>query len=530
MRFNVMKELVKKYKADLLFLLLLLLISLLYNYHNILFHHPYSIHQWRQADCLSITMNYFRENRNFFEPAIHWLGGKDGKTVSECPIIYFTVAQLWKVFGYHEFIFRLLNLLIVFTGLFSLYKLIKSLISETFWSYAITFLLFTSPILVYYSNNFTADAPAFGLALTACFLFWKGYNQPRKLLYYLSFLFFLLAGLIKISSLIIFFAILTIHFYSFLFSKKDKNWVFRWYALIPYLIVLAMIFAWYRFALHYNQQNLSGVFLTGIYPVWGVDSAMRKAIWLSFRCDLVPAYFNERTIYLTLALFVAQFFFFRKVNRVLFFITLLVFIGVVSYMLLFYQAFTVHDYYLTNLLILMPLPFITIIEMMKRNYPRIFRMLPLKIIVSIGLLYLVYKTSVINRMKYSTDDWIVKTNYVVDKGRIDYWSGFHSDYTKHMKAFETITPYLRNIGLQRTDTVLSLSDGSFNITLYFMDQKGFSGFGYVNMTFEEKMKTYMNNGVKYLIIDSVLNKEEYLKPYLKSKIGEYQNIDIYALK
>jgi 4-amino-4-deoxy-L-arabinose transferase-like glycosyltransferase len=511
-----MKEFLKKNKADILFVFLLLLVSLLYNYHNILFHHPYSIHQWRQADCLSITMNYYQENRNFFEPAIHWLGGKDGKTVSECPLIYFTVAQLWKVFGHHEFIFRLLNLLIVFTGLFSLYKLIKGLISDTFWSYTITLLLFTSPILVYYSNNFTADAPAFGLALIGCYLYWKGYDQQKKVLFYLSFLFFLLGGLIKVSSLIVFIAILTIHFYSFLFTKKDKNWFFRWYALIPYVIVLVVIYAWYRFALHYNQQNLSGVFLTGIYPIWGVDVPMRKAIWLSFRYDLVPAYFNQKTIYLALVLFVAQFFFLRKLNRVLFFITVLVFIGVISYMLLFYQAFTVHDYYLTNLLILMPLPFITIIEMLKRNYPRIFSMLPLKIIVSIGLLYLVYKTSVINRMKYSTDDWIVKTNCVVDKARTDYWSGFHSDYAKHMKAFESITPYLRSIGLKRTDPVLSLSDGSFNISLYLMDQKGFTSFGYINMTFDEKIKTYKNNGVKYLIIDSVLNKEEYLQPYLKS--------------
>ena len=519
-----------KYKSNILFLFLLLTVSLLYNYQNILFHRPYSIHQWRQADCLSITMNYYQENRNFFEPAIHWVGEKDGKTVSECPLIYYSVAQLWQVFGYHEFIFRLLNLLIVFSGLFCLYKLIQGLIEDTFWSLTITFLLFTSPILAYYSNNFTADAPAFGFALIGCYFIWKGLEQQKKGWYYLSFLFFLLGSLLKISSLIIFIAILSIHLYLVLFSKKEKKWFYKWYALIPYLIVLSVLFAWYNFAIHYNQKNLGGVFLTGIYPIWDIDAHLRKNIWLIFRRDLLPAYFNVKMLYLTLSLFIVQFFFYRKLNRVLFFMSILVFIGVVSYMLLFYQAFALHDYYLTNLLIFIPLPFIIMLEMLKRNYPGILNKLPVKVLVFCVLLLLIYKTSVINRMKYSTDDWIVKTNFWVNKGTINYWAGFHRDYSNHFKAFETITPYLRSIGLKRTDRVLSQSDGSFNMSLYFMDQKGFTAFGYPDWTFDEKMEFYRNNGVKFLIIDSILNKENYLKPYINSKIGEYQNISIFTLK
>ena len=193
-------------KPNLIFFALLLAVSLFYNYPSILSSRPYSIHQWRQSDCLSITMNYYKENTGFFEPAVHWVGAKDGKTVSECPLIYYSVAQLWKVFGYHEFIFRLLNILIVFTGLFCLFKLIQGIISDNFWSYIVAFLLFASPILVFYTNNFMADAPAFALALIGCCLMGKSYRQQKKAWYYLAFVFFLLGGLIKISSLIIFVA------------------------------------------------------------------------------------------------------------------------------------------------------------------------------------------------------------------------------------------------------------------------------------------------------------------------------------
>jgi len=152
------KSYLKKNKSNFVFIFLLFLIALLYGYPQILKSRPYSIHQWRQADCLSISMNYYKEGHNFFEPAIYWLGdGKEGKTVSECPIIYYSVAQLWKAFGYHEYIFRLVNILIVFLGLFCLFRLITGILSDAFWAIIITLLLFASPILVFYTNNFTAE-------------------------------------------------------------------------------------------------------------------------------------------------------------------------------------------------------------------------------------------------------------------------------------------------------------------------------------------------------------------------------------
>jgi len=50
---------------------------------RIFFKRPQSIHQWRQCDCLSITMNYFQDNNSFFEPSIHHLANDGtGKTIS----------------------------------------------------------------------------------------------------------------------------------------------------------------------------------------------------------------------------------------------------------------------------------------------------------------------------------------------------------------------------------------------------------------------------------------------------------------
>ena len=133
-----MKQKLSAYKPQLyqwVFIALLLFVSFLYSYHQTLSLRPQSIHQWRQCDCLSITMNYYMEDRNFLEPSIHRIGECDnGKTISEFPIIYYTVAQLWKVFGYHEWISRLVNCLFLFAGLFALFKLCEDILQHSVWA------------------------------------------------------------------------------------------------------------------------------------------------------------------------------------------------------------------------------------------------------------------------------------------------------------------------------------------------------------------------------------------------------------
>lgn len=529
---NGISKKIKKNKYNILFFILLLAASLLYSYPQILSYRPYSIHQWRQCDCLSITKSYYNEKRSFFEPAVYWLGdGKEGKTVSEFPIIYFTVAKLWKIFGYHEYIFRLVNILIVFTGLFCLFRLAIDILKDGFWALFTTFLLFTSPILAYYTNNFLADAPAFGLALTGLYFYWKGVSKQNRVAYFISFVFFLLAGLIKISSLLSFCALLLIHIYLIITNKNENWWYYKLKYLIPYFILSGIVLVWVRYVVSYNSVNNSGIFLTDIYPIWKLDGEKIRYIWYCLRHELLPAYFNKKALLIVLALFIWGICMYKKANKNLLLFTSLVFAGVVTYSLLFFQAFTVHDYYLTNLLIFIPFPVIMALELLKRNYNTLFNKRILKAAALVLLLILTYETTAITRMKYSMSDKIVKTNIVIGTARTEYWKWYHWDYNNHMKAYETITPYLREIGIKNDDRVLSLPDNSINISLYLMDQKGFTGFGFGNLEVDKRIEMYKRNGVKYMVADtSFINKEQSFNPYIESKIGTYMNLNIYRLK
>ena len=107
-----------KYK-NLIFILLFILVSFLYKLQVSIKYAPSSIHQWRQADALSITKNYFEEGMHFFEAKIHFQGSIEGKAIGEFPIIYYINASIWKITGQNYITVRLLNLCIVFLGLFS---------------------------------------------------------------------------------------------------------------------------------------------------------------------------------------------------------------------------------------------------------------------------------------------------------------------------------------------------------------------------------------------------------------------------
>ena len=144
--------------TTILFIGALALIAVFYNYQDIVFKRPQSVHKWRQSDCASIALNYYQDGMNLRHSETHNLtsdGGTSGKSLtSEVPILYFSVAALYNLFGYHDFIYRIFNTLLFFLGLFFLFRLMRFILNDTFWSISLALLVFTAPVLVYYGNNF----------------------------------------------------------------------------------------------------------------------------------------------------------------------------------------------------------------------------------------------------------------------------------------------------------------------------------------------------------------------------------------
>lgn len=501
-----------KYSAWI-FLVLLFVLGAVYDYQHILFLSPQSLHQWRQCDCLSLTLNYYQDHNLFFSPAVHHLG-KDGtgKTVSDFPLLYFSVARLWMVFGKHEFIMRLLNLLLFFVGMTSLFKITERVLNDSFMAIVSTSLLFTSPLLVYYANNFLMDVPALSIALVGLYFFTRFYFSQQNKFLFLFALCFALAGLLKISSTISLIAISGLFFLETIGLKiKVEGKIFNQplKQFFAFVAVITVLLAWYLYAQGYNEKYNSGNFLLGILPVWDfthqqitemIDAISENAKW---------AYFLFETQLLFVLMFALTLIFFKKTNKTLLLLTLFIAFGLVAFMVLFFQALG-HDYYMTNMLILAPFIMLTFFHTLKSVNPKVYYSAIFR------LLFIVFLVHNVNFAQRRMAD------------RYDPQGWQNANYTKKIKVFEEIAPYLRSIGIRKEDKVISLSDNSINITLYLMNQKGWTNYGLNADSTGIKEKIRM--GAKYLIIyDMETYRNQTLKPFLGRKIGKYKNADIYRL-
>jgi len=521
--------------STLVFFICLLAMALLFNYHKIIRLKPTSIHQWRQADCWSFTLNYYEEHLNFFKPTLHFIGKSGtGNASGEFPIIYYTVAQIWKLTGPKAWIFRGLNILIVFLGLFALFRLFEKILKDSLWAIMLTLLMFTSPILVFYTNNFIADAPALGFSFMGAYFFCDFYETRSLKKLYIACFFFLFGALLKITAAMLFISILLIFAIELLrihsFKNNEKLFNKPLKQGLPLLLVIVITYLWYAYSAYYNTRYNGEYFLLGILPVWDMDYPLINEIERILNENLAYQFFNTSVITMIIALFAWLVVFRKKANALLLTITGLMIAGGLLYLVLWFRVFDVHDYYLLNLLIIVVAVLACFFLYVKQNHSSLLQSRGLKIVFFIFLCYNIYYAKVKNDIKYERriEKW--EYSFLNRSNELEYWRWLHWYNETYIKAFESITPYLRSLGIARTDRVISINDHSPNISLSLMDQKGITDFG-KSITEAEQINAEIQRGAKYLIINNPdYYQKEFIKPFLQHKIGTYMNIDIFDLQ
>ena len=499
----------------LLFILLMLALSVFYNYHEIISLRPQSIHQWRQTDCLSFTTNYYHGN-SFFQPSVHNLGDDgSGKTASDFPLIYYMVGQLWKIFGPGEYMYRLLVIILSFTGLFALFKSTERILKDSLWALSIVLILFTSSTLVYYTNNFLMNVPAFAFALGGWYFFLLFYRKEQNKYLYFSMILFGIGGLLKTPSTISYIAISGVFLLEWLniyrFKEAEKIFKTPLKQFIPFLIPLVLIVPWYIYAQSYNKEYIEGFFLIGTLPAFGILNEDLQRIFTAVRLHLKGNYFSHgMNIFLFLSyLFVL--FHYKKINKFLLAIIILLSIGLICFVTLFTGALEHHDYYIINMLILVPFILLTLFLIIKKNYVRFFHSPLLRLAFLIFIIHNIGLTNNRIEERYSEHFWM------------------NENRTKHTYVFENLAPYLDSIGIKKDDKVLCVPDLSINITLYLIDQHGWTSFGNT-LSDSLKISDRINMGAKYLIYyDETEKLLENFEPFLGAQIGQLDHVRIFEL-
>jgi len=507
-------------------------LSWFYGLFNTMDRGPYSRHAWRQSDCLSITQNYYDRDAPFLEPEIHWLGeNQDSKTISEFPIIYYTVAQIWKASGKHYWIYRLLDYLIFVIGLLYLFKLSRRLIHDRFWSLFVPLLFFTSPVIAYYANNFIMNVNALALAFVGMYHFFEHAKNGRHRSLVFGCLIFALAGLFKITALLFFVAYAGYLFFKVIRNKEGINGLKQF---MPFIGTILVIVVWYNYAQGYNSEHTSVVFLQGILPIWELSSEDIANNWRLLHAELAPLVIHPITLIVSIGLFVIALI--RKSGRGSIQMQLagLLLIGIIAYFVLFFQVFNQHEYYMINLLIILPVIWIGFFKIFSES--RLLHSWWMKTIGVLFIAFLAYSCAVQTRIKYSVSEKWVAESPLIDEETFGNWNWFHWDYGETNKHLENIEPYLEEIGITKNDTVLSIPDPSINISLYLMNRKGYTNFWYMEkpenreLVGKDRLLKPIEWGAKYIIVNNRAFWNDTNNRYLlQDSIGTFGNTRIYRV-
>lgn len=86
------------------------------------------VDSWRECDVASIARNFSRDGLNILEPRIDWRGDGPGLVESEFPIFPWLVALLYRVFGQHDILGRLVALTFSLAGMATAIALARRLL------------------------------------------------------------------------------------------------------------------------------------------------------------------------------------------------------------------------------------------------------------------------------------------------------------------------------------------------------------------------------------------------------------------
>lgn len=492
---------------------------------------PFSQHSYRQGDSYAFALNYYYEHNKFFEPSVLCvIENLGGKTVSEFPGLYYLTAQIWKFTGVTPFVLRLLDLAILFLGLFYLYKLSFEILKDHFWAALVSLLMFSSPLLGYYGFNFLPNIPALGFALIGTYYYYKYSTSSNVWFLVISSILFALGGLLKISSLFAFLAINAVFFIQNILKIKQKRKAIL-LQLGSIVFVFAIVSSWYYFSRYYNLTHLGGLFQNGIIPIWKLSSDHIQSIMDKVYTNTIIYFFNPIALIVLITLFFTSVVLWKKTNKTLLLMTCVLLFGVTVFILLFFEGMDYHEYFLIDATVIIPAITITFLTTLKGSYINLYNSKSFKIFSTILVLLALNYNMVMTRTHYNPYDKMVTRNIPLPTRVQNDWKYVYYDWEIHRKKYDGIIPYIRSLGIKFEDKVISIPDESPNRTLALLNQKGFTDFHYsVNYQGTKITERKIELGAKYMIVEGEENlHREDVAPFIKNQIGEFNGIKIFKL-
>jgi 4-amino-4-deoxy-L-arabinose transferase-like glycosyltransferase len=192
---------------------------------------------WRECDYASIARNYYREGMNLFYPRIDWRGDGPGYAEMEFPVLPWSIAILYKTFGYNEILGRILTYLISLMTLIAFFCLARYLLDNLSSLVASVFFAF-NPLSIRVSDALQPEGLTLFFYILAVYLFIRWLYEDRRIWYWSAILATAAAILAKLPSIHIgiLFLVLLLSQKGIKSLKKPKIWIFGLLSVLPALL------------------------------------------------------------------------------------------------------------------------------------------------------------------------------------------------------------------------------------------------------------------------------------------------------
>ncbi len=456
-------------------LLLIVLLHFSIGIQDILFLHPQSIHQWAQCDRASVAWNFYKDGLDIFHPRVSNVDNGTGISGMEFPLINFLAAILYKIFGFHEFFYRLISLIIYSTGLVYAFKIAQYWLKNFWYSSAVMVLFGSSALLGFYAANFLPEPSSLSFSLIAWNQLLMYVEERKSKRIYIAFAFLMMACLIKLSSFVNVPAMIVL--VSCISEREEKK---KYLYLFSGMLLLTVIVAagWYIYAARLSDNEHSAVFM--------LRSARAKnweefsSIWEEFRKIWFYRIYND---YLLSAMFIsliAGVVVQRARQNKLPLIFVVMSAGAMTFIYMMWAQLNHHDYYMIPLYGMFLFGLIATVQLI-RLIPGKLPVVLFVICFTVVLFYHLKTTVVHQRSAYDNTDW-------------------KYGWTQFDRYFD-FNDYLKSKGVAEREKIISVYDHTPDISLYLMEHKG------VTVSFKntgEQIKKYIySREFSYLVYNTV---------------------------
>jgi len=464
-------------------------------------------HYWRKSDTFAQIMNYYYNGLNFFDHGIYFNQmDSNGKAVAEFPLIYWLIALQLKIFGKHLLIIKINYIVILFAGLFSVFKISNYFLKNMVLSLCVATLLFLSPIFTFYATAYLPDPLALNIICIGMWLLMIAIRKKTTKSLVLAMLIIGVAGMIKPFFLIPYIAFLVTVLVNLIVRKKDTI-TFNWLYIVPFVLVGT----WFFYTNWYNASVGSDYFLSEARPIWNYSSQSIDKTWTRIIERWLPEYIHPNLLWPFIGLIAINLVWWKKgltSHNIYYLFSVL---GCFSFIILFFNMFEHHDYYIFPLFFILPLT---------------IGLFVLKIVDTINSKWFGYIFGIALLVPLFLG--LNNTWDITEARRKTPWIN-----SKHMfENYQGLDYFLLKNGVQESDLIFAFSDKSPSFALSLMDRKGWSGFQTKPNKFE--LPELIDQGAAYLIMnknapllqnDSIISNQ-----YLDYPIDDTNNIYLYDLK